>query len=325
MSSKPLWQSITIKVPEDMITITKTGQVRIRPTLTKTKNLSKANGKTSLDIKTTKNNVASIETNSKLYTVNELKDRNKKLKQIKSNLDNLPKKQTIKKAEFTKKVVEHAKENTRNKKLQQIKTNLDNIKTKQTKDKFIQQVRKKLENKTPKTTTTKHISYFDWIGDYKDSIHDDVIRGSPNIGKIYDEMYDLIDNKMDKNDILNTIKALNINIDNVMSYVVNWYDKKEHAGHSAEYSDFVRLVIYPALLKNIQKKQLSTTEKFCLMMYSHEIANERYFDDQLEGQKNKNRVVYTFVKKPFSSNTLQTFISPELHKLFIKLNSKGTF
>ena len=44
--SKTLWHTITIKVPAEMVEMTKAGKVSIKKTLTKTLNISKSNKKT---------------------------------------------------------------------------------------------------------------------------------------------------------------------------------------------------------------------------------------------------------------------------------------
>ena len=50
MNKHNVWNSITLEIPEKMISETKKGKVSIRNALTKTKNLSKSNGKASINI-----------------------------------------------------------------------------------------------------------------------------------------------------------------------------------------------------------------------------------------------------------------------------------
>ena len=48
--SKVLWHTLTIKVPSEMVEITKTGKVSIKKTLTKMNNISKSNGYPSIKL-----------------------------------------------------------------------------------------------------------------------------------------------------------------------------------------------------------------------------------------------------------------------------------
>jgi len=68
-----LWHTLTIQVPKDMITFTRTGRVSVRPTLTKLNNLSKSQGKTAIRLMKSPDDKAHIITDGKKYTHQELK------------------------------------------------------------------------------------------------------------------------------------------------------------------------------------------------------------------------------------------------------------
>ena len=51
MASKTLWHTIQIKVPAEMIELTKTGKVSVKKTLTKTLNISKSQKKPAIKLK----------------------------------------------------------------------------------------------------------------------------------------------------------------------------------------------------------------------------------------------------------------------------------
>ena len=50
MSGKLLWNTVVIKVPSEFITVDKNGKIKIAPPLTKSKGISKRNGKPAINI-----------------------------------------------------------------------------------------------------------------------------------------------------------------------------------------------------------------------------------------------------------------------------------
>ena len=50
MSEKILWNSVKIQVPSDFITVSKTGQIRIKPPLTKKNRISTSNKKPAIEL-----------------------------------------------------------------------------------------------------------------------------------------------------------------------------------------------------------------------------------------------------------------------------------
>ena len=74
---KILWSTITIKVPPQMVNITKKGKVTVGNTLTKTKNISKREKMPSIRLMASNDNMPHIIANGKEWNVNELKARMK--------------------------------------------------------------------------------------------------------------------------------------------------------------------------------------------------------------------------------------------------------
>ena len=71
--SKTLWHTITIKVPAEMVEMTKAGKVSIKKTLTKTLNISKSNKKPSIKLVPANVKAPEIVNNGKEWNVEELK------------------------------------------------------------------------------------------------------------------------------------------------------------------------------------------------------------------------------------------------------------
>jgi len=74
---KILWNTITIKVPPEMVNITKKGRVNIGNTLTKTNNISKRQKTPSIRLLPSEDNRPHIIAQGKEWNVNELKARMK--------------------------------------------------------------------------------------------------------------------------------------------------------------------------------------------------------------------------------------------------------
>ena len=74
---KILWSTITIKVPPQMVNITKKGRVTVGNTLTKTNNISKREKMPSIRLIPSEDNRPHIIANGKEWNVNELKARMK--------------------------------------------------------------------------------------------------------------------------------------------------------------------------------------------------------------------------------------------------------
>ena len=84
MSKKILFHTIKIKVPEDMISVSKDGTLTIKKTLTKSKTLSKVKGKPAIDIIEDKNIIVPVIANKgELIDVDEMKEKKKATKRAK--------------------------------------------------------------------------------------------------------------------------------------------------------------------------------------------------------------------------------------------------
>ena len=127
----------------------------------------------------------------------------------------------------------------------------------------------------------------DWLEIKKSGKNDKNVTKLQSV--IYDLMFDIIDSKYSKEDINSFIDSLRIP-DSVFENIKNWVDKKNNMGQGIEYSDFVKKVIYPILLKSVPKD----TDKIKLMMYANDIANDPSFNTELLNQKNKSRITRTF-------------------------------
>ena len=71
--SKVLWHTMTIKVPSEMVEITKTGKVSIKKTLTKMNNISKSQGYPSIKLVKSSDNKPHIITDGKEWNIEQLK------------------------------------------------------------------------------------------------------------------------------------------------------------------------------------------------------------------------------------------------------------
>ncbi len=80
--SKTLWHTIKLEVPKEMVNITKNDKVVVKKSLTKTKNISKANKEPSIKIIPGDTNKPKIIDNGKEWNIEELKIKMKKSKEL---------------------------------------------------------------------------------------------------------------------------------------------------------------------------------------------------------------------------------------------------
>ncbi len=83
MSKKILWNTIKIKVPDEMVNINKKDKAVIKNTLTKTNNISKANKEPAIDIISGNVDKPSIVSVGKQYDIEQLKLKLQKVKELK--------------------------------------------------------------------------------------------------------------------------------------------------------------------------------------------------------------------------------------------------
>ena len=89
MNNKVLFHTIKIKVPEEMIKVSKNGTLTIKKTLTKTNQLSKAKGEPSINIIQDKNVLTpTIENKGHLIDVDEAKEKKKATQKAKKLMTN---------------------------------------------------------------------------------------------------------------------------------------------------------------------------------------------------------------------------------------------
>ena len=131
--------------------------------------------------------------------------------------------------------------------------------------------------------------------------------------KIKDEMFDIIDNKFTSSEVNKLVNNLNINASTVVDTARNFYDDKINAGKGVEYTDFVSLVIYPSLLKNTPKKSLTIEDKFILLLFANDIANEQFFSDV--EPINKGSVAMQFLKPQTIGTKIGNYLGKEFQKL----------
>ena len=80
--SKTLWHTMTIKVPSEMVEITKAGKVSIKKTLTKMNNISRSQGYPSIKLVSSSDNKPHIITDGKEWNIEQLKTTLKKSNEL---------------------------------------------------------------------------------------------------------------------------------------------------------------------------------------------------------------------------------------------------
>ena len=85
MATKTLWHTIQIKVPAEMIELTKTGKVSVKKTLTKTLNISKSQKKPAIKLIPANISEPEIVNTGKQWDIDELKSRMTKANQLAKN------------------------------------------------------------------------------------------------------------------------------------------------------------------------------------------------------------------------------------------------
>ena len=244
--SKVLYHTITIKVPSDQIHIGKNGNMTIVPTLTKTNSISRRLGIPSIILKKDEHILHPIiEDKGTVEDINEVKERQKKLKVIKNKLDKLPPKSKINKENF-----------------------------------------KYALSQLPKKKKEKEGFLSDWLNIKKSAFTDK--RATKIRASILDHMFDIINGMFSKDEIDSFKESLDIP-ESVYDNILNWTYKK-HEGQ-IEYTDFVVKVIYPFVLKGVDKN----VNKLKLMFLCNDIAHDATFEKDLKDQINKYTVVRTFL------------------------------
>lgn len=131
----------------------------------------------------------------------------------------------------------------------------------------------------------------------------------------YDDMFDIIDSKFSIDEVEKYIKELNINIGKVVYSIREFYDRKLEKNKYIEYVDFVSLVVYPRLIKNTPKK-LTIDDKFILLIFANDLANDLYFCEA--NNKSKLYVVKTFINRKTIGNKIANYLGKDFLNLLLK-------
>jgi len=153
-----------------------------------------------------------------------------------------------------------------------------------------------------------------YLGPIISSKEDHRLQNNKTEQILFDSLFDEIDKIYNKGEILEFEKGLNIPY-STFEHILKWFNKKhtESKGtHSAEYTDFVKKVIYPALLKVVPKN----INKLKLMFVANSIANDAMFRNTFEGKNDTNKN-YNQINK---YTVGKTFIDPKIAGIKNELN-----
>jgi len=332
--SKTLWHTIQIKVPKEMVELTKSGKVSVKKTLTKTLNISRSNKAPAIELIPSNDNKPHIVNDGKEWNIDVLKERmakaramrkkntNKDVFESKVKKMNPIVKDKIKRIRELVKVKKEKKkddlgfrEMTTGYTYDQLKT-IGQIKKAQYGNLLgdIQEAKSKLKKlSAPQNRAYKFLS--DYLNITESANNDTQFRDSDGQhAKHIDRLFDILNETIDQQPILNFKDGLNYD---GLTYIQNWLNRKVDAGHTAEYSDFVKKVVYPQLLK-----YNPNADRFLLMVVANDIAldpmvNTRNENSAILPPPNKGRVMNTFLdhKIPQLRTKLKQLI-PNFNKLF---------
>ena len=340
--SKTLWHTIQIKVPKEMVELTKSGKVSVKKTLTKTLNISRSNKTPAIKLIPSDVNKPHIVNDGKEWDVNILKERMAKaramrkknanknvfepkikrmvnLNKFEGNIIKRARELGAKKKEKDEKGSDYDRERTTGYTYDQLKT-IAQIKKAQYGNLLgdIKEAKSKLKKKSSTAPMQQNRPY-KFLSDYlniSESSNDDTqFRDSDGQhAKHIDRLFDMLDETIDQQPILNFKDGLNFD---GLLYIQNWLNRKVDAGHTAEYSDFVKKVVYPQLLK-----YNPNADRFLLMVVANDIAldpmiNTRNENSAILPPTNKGRVMNLFLdhKIPQLRTRLKQLI-PNFNKLF---------
>ena len=335
--SKTLWHTIQIKVPKEMVELTKSGKVSVKKTLTKTLNISRSNKAPAIELIPSNDNKPHIVNDGKEWDIDVLKERMAKARAMRKknankNVFEPAVKRMVNLDKFEGNIIKRARELGKIKK-EKKKDDLgfrerttgysyDQLKT-------IAQIKKaqygnlledikEAKSKLKKSSAPQNRAY-KFLSDYlniTESANDDAqFRDSDGQhAKHIDRLFDILNETIDQQPILNFKDGLNYD---GLTYIQNWLNRKVDAGHTAEYSDFVKKVVYPQLLK-----YNPNADRFLLMVVANDIAldpmvNTRNENSAILPPPNKGRVMNTFLdhKIPQLRTKLKQLI-PNFNKLF---------
>ena len=333
--SKTLWHTIQIKVPKEMVELTKSGKVSVKKTLTKTLNISRSNKTPAIKLIPSNENKPQIVNDGKEWDVSILKERMAKARAMRKknadrNIFEPKEKKMVNLNKFEGNIIKRARElgvkkkaiqnDSRDKEMttgysfEQLKEIASIRKAKQ--GNVMELIRSaKLKPRKQSTPRKQNKFFSDYLNISESSIDDPQFRDSDGQrAKHIDRLFNMLNDAIDTKTILDFKDVLNFD---GLSYVQNWLNRKVDAGHSAEYSDFVKKVIYPQLLK-----YNPNADKFLLMVVANDLGldpmiNSRNENSNILPPPNKGRVMKTFIdhKIPYIKTRLAQLI-PNFNQLW---------
>ena len=98
----------------------------------------------------------------------------------------------------------------------------------------------------------------------------------------------------------------------MQEYTYNFISKKREAGHSIEYSDYVMLVVYPQLVRNVKSAgDWNGIDRVKLMLLANDYANEPHYKDIID-PINRYRMIRTLYTHP-----KKTMVMPDLKNVYL--------
>jgi hypothetical protein len=330
--SKTLWHTIQIQVPREMVELTKSGKVSLKKTLTKTLNISRSQKTPAIKLIPSNDNKPHIVNDGKEWNIDVLKERMAKARAMrKKNANKNVFEPAVKKMvnlnKFEGNIIKRARElgvakknkdNLTGYSFEQLKE-LAHIRKAKSGD-IMENIRnasskpiKRSPSKISQNRPYKFLS--DYLNITESSNNDTQFRDSDGQhSKHIDRLFDMLNEVIDQQPILDFKDGLNFD---GLLYIQNWLNRKVDAGHTAEYTDFVKKVVFPQLLK-----YNPNADKFLLMLVANEIAldpmvNTRNDNSNIQPPPNKGRVMNTFLdhKIPQLRTKLKQLI-PNFNKLF---------
>ena len=331
--SKTLWHTIQIKVPKEMVELTKSGKVSVKKTLTKTLNISRSQKTPAIELIPSNDNKPQIVNDGKEWNIDVLKERMAKARAMrKKNINKNVVEPVVKKManlnKFEGNIIKRARELGAKKIEADIKNKEKTVGYSFEQLKEIASIRKakqgdvmelirsaKLEPKRQLKQNRPYKFLSDYLNITESSNDDSQFRDSDGQhAKHIDRLFDILNEAIDQQTILDFKDGLNFD---GLSYVQNWLNRKVDAGHTAEYTDFVKKVIYPQLLK-----YNPNADKFLLMVVANDLGldpmiNTRNENSSVLPPPNKGRVMKTFLdhKIPQLRTRLKQLI-PNFNQLF---------
>ena len=331
--SKTLWHTIQIKVPKEMVELTKSGKVSVKKTLTKKLNISSSQKTPAIELIPSNDNKPQIVNDGKEWNIDVLKERMAKARAMrKKNINKNVVEPVVKKMDnlnkFEGNIIKRARELGAKKIEADIKNKEKTVGYSFEQLKEIASIRKakqgdvmelirsaKLEPKRQLKQNRPYKFLSDYLNITESSNDDSQFRDSDGQhAKHIDRLFDILNEAIDQQTILDFKDGLNFD---GLSYVQNWLNRKVDAGHTAEYTDFVKKVIYPQLLK-----YNPNADKFLLMVVANDLGldpmiNTRNENSSVLPPPNKGRVMKTFLdhKIPQLRTRLKQLI-PNFNQLF---------